>query len=358
MPRPPLYTGLLSELEQRLSSGVYPAGERLPSERELAAEFGVVHGTVHKALLALQQRHLVRARRGAGWTVLPHDQSATGSGDVLLVMRLTRANMDKPIFPALFYQLLEQHLAHQGRRLFHWHTNPIPDNLTLLRGLMEYPVSQIILHEGLWITPASRQEFWTMLRTLPRRIVVFGADNHTDRIFADRVGIDWLSGTSAAVNYLLRQGYRRLLFAGYEGVDWSDERKGGFLSELQRHHLWDMHRPPPCLPLSSPESFLNMSDSIPGQRVAKDLLAYLEKHPVDAVLCANDQIVEQVQTLAGSAKLPLLVGYDNTAWPATHQVSSVAINLRLLVDEVLRVLELPPISPPRFVTVPTMLIER
>jgi GntR family transcriptional repressor for pyruvate dehydrogenase complex len=54
----------------RIVSGQYPKGERLPSERDLAEEFGVSRPTVREAMLALEIQGIVEARHGSGVYVI------------------------------------------------------------------------------------------------------------------------------------------------------------------------------------------------------------------------------------------------------------------------------------------------
>jgi GntR family transcriptional regulator len=54
------------ELVQRIDQGKFPAGSRLPSEPDLAAELGVSRATLREALRALEGEGLVRRRRGSG----------------------------------------------------------------------------------------------------------------------------------------------------------------------------------------------------------------------------------------------------------------------------------------------------
>src|SRR5215475_10024187 len=54
------------ELAERIGQGKLAAGTRLPSEPELAAEFGVSRATLREALRALEGQGLVRRRWGSG----------------------------------------------------------------------------------------------------------------------------------------------------------------------------------------------------------------------------------------------------------------------------------------------------
>lgn len=73
-------TGKASEiaalLEQRIAAGDYPAGSKLPSERELAASFHVSRNTIRDAIALLAARKIVSTKWGAGTVVLGPDEGA------------------------------------------------------------------------------------------------------------------------------------------------------------------------------------------------------------------------------------------------------------------------------------------
>ncbi|MDP2015799.1 phosphonate metabolism transcriptional regulator PhnF [Hydrogenophaga sp.] len=60
------WTQIANEIAQAIGQGVYPPGERLPSEHSLAERFGVNRHTIRRSLAALVQRGLVRAEQGSG----------------------------------------------------------------------------------------------------------------------------------------------------------------------------------------------------------------------------------------------------------------------------------------------------
>jgi DNA-binding FadR family transcriptional regulator len=61
-----LYQQIAREISAAIADGRYAAGEKLPSERELADEFGVSRPTVRDAMIALEFQGLVEARQGSG----------------------------------------------------------------------------------------------------------------------------------------------------------------------------------------------------------------------------------------------------------------------------------------------------
>ncbi|QUQ68047.1 FadR/GntR family transcriptional regulator [Kutzneria sp. CA-103260] len=67
-----------ARLVDAISMGLLADGEQLPSEAELAGQFGVATVTVREALVALRQQELVETRRGRGggsFVITPSDGS-------------------------------------------------------------------------------------------------------------------------------------------------------------------------------------------------------------------------------------------------------------------------------------------
>jgi len=62
----PIYYQLMEQLKLRILSGLYKAGERIPSVRELAAEAAVNPNTMQKALTELEREGLIFSQRTAG----------------------------------------------------------------------------------------------------------------------------------------------------------------------------------------------------------------------------------------------------------------------------------------------------
>jgi DNA-binding GntR family transcriptional regulator len=62
----PKYLRIHRDLSQRITSGQWPAGSPLPSQQQLAAEFGVSVMTLRQALQLLADDGLVQTRHGAG----------------------------------------------------------------------------------------------------------------------------------------------------------------------------------------------------------------------------------------------------------------------------------------------------
>ena len=89
-PERQIWLQLVDVLKFRIVSGQYPAGVKLPSVRELAAEAGVNPNTMQRALAALEESGLVSAQRNTGRYVT-QDAPLAGAGRDRCVLRADAA---------------------------------------------------------------------------------------------------------------------------------------------------------------------------------------------------------------------------------------------------------------------------
>ncbi|HET7135977.1 MAG TPA: FadR/GntR family transcriptional regulator [Casimicrobiaceae bacterium] len=76
-----LYRQIADQLAHLIARGEFPAGARLPAERELAASFGVSRASVREAIISLEMSGLVEVRVGTGIFVMPQTRAVEGSKD-------------------------------------------------------------------------------------------------------------------------------------------------------------------------------------------------------------------------------------------------------------------------------------
>jgi DNA-binding FadR family transcriptional regulator len=73
-----LYRQIADQIRTLIRSGEFPAGARLPPERDLAKQLGVSRPSVREALIALEVEGLVEVRIGSGIYVQPTASAAGG----------------------------------------------------------------------------------------------------------------------------------------------------------------------------------------------------------------------------------------------------------------------------------------
>lgn len=62
----PVYVQIANELRQNINDGIYKAGDRLPTEEQLSARFGVNRHTLRRAISLLKSEGLLRVDQGRG----------------------------------------------------------------------------------------------------------------------------------------------------------------------------------------------------------------------------------------------------------------------------------------------------
>lgn len=70
----PIYQQLMDGIKQRIATGDWAPGQKLPSVRDLAVEAGVNPNTMQKALAQLEREGLLYARRTAGRFVAEQEE--------------------------------------------------------------------------------------------------------------------------------------------------------------------------------------------------------------------------------------------------------------------------------------------
>lgn len=71
----PVYRQIVEQVCRAIESGVYRAGEALPSQRSLAAEIRVNPNTIQRAFDELLRDGIVESRRGLGVFVVGREQT-------------------------------------------------------------------------------------------------------------------------------------------------------------------------------------------------------------------------------------------------------------------------------------------
>jgi GntR family transcriptional repressor for pyruvate dehydrogenase complex len=81
-----LAEAIVRELRDEILGGQYRPGERLPSERDLAARIGANRGSIREALKKLEQQRLIEIRPGGGARVTPVQEASLDILEHLLVV--------------------------------------------------------------------------------------------------------------------------------------------------------------------------------------------------------------------------------------------------------------------------------
>ena len=89
--KPRLYKNVLNKMLNLIDSGEFPAGGRLPPERELAERFNVSRPTIREAIIALEVLSRVQVKTGSGIYVLEHHSTNGNDIDNISPWELTES---------------------------------------------------------------------------------------------------------------------------------------------------------------------------------------------------------------------------------------------------------------------------
>ncbi|MEX1238623.1 MAG: GntR family transcriptional regulator [Cyclobacteriaceae bacterium] len=91
-----IFLQIADTITEKVVSGVYPPGEKIPSVRELAAGLGVNPNTIMRTYNELQTASIIENRRGIGYFVNPKAQK--------LILERKRSEFYSKVLPAFLRQ--------------------------------------------------------------------------------------------------------------------------------------------------------------------------------------------------------------------------------------------------------------
>jgi GntR family transcriptional regulator, arabinose operon transcriptional repressor len=203
------YTQLISHFRERILDGSLPAGARLPTELELAAEHKISRGTVRQAMSALVNEGLLERVRGRGTFVRPPLPIASP------VLRTTERRIGLMLAHSSGSQLdldiligVEHAAKSRGYQVSFAYSEESLEELDRdidrlragnVAGMIIFPVSDATYDESIWRLAAEQVPFVLVDRYFPNL--------DSDYVVADNLG-----GGYRATEHLLILGHRRIGF--------------------------------------------------------------------------------------------------------------------------------------------------
>jgi GntR family transcriptional regulator of arabinose operon len=238
--RIPLYIQLRTFILEQIQQHRWQSGNRLPSENELAKQFGVSRITVKNAVKTLVQEGLIYRVQGRGSFV-----AAPGTGEPTLISTES-SNNSLPLiaylmpwlrngFTANLLSGVEEEISKSGFNVLFYKTH---DSQQLEKELIHQVIQLGV--KGIIIFPVEGEHFNEELvqLTLSRFPIVL-IDREMRGIAANSVCSDHSGGAYAATKHLIEQGHRQIAFIGSSkrGTMSVEERILGYEKALSDHGL-------------------------------------------------------------------------------------------------------------------------
>lgn len=92
----PLYLQVIDKLKSDIETGVYEAGERLPSEFELSKQLGISRATLREALRILEDEGVIMRRHGVGTFICSKPLFSSGIEELFSITEMIKRGNQKP----------------------------------------------------------------------------------------------------------------------------------------------------------------------------------------------------------------------------------------------------------------------
>ena len=143
----PVYMRIRRRIEERIERGIYPTGSMIPSEKDLAEEFGTTRLTIRSAVDELVRRGQIRRVRGKGAFVaqkvpaffertVGFRESVRASGGEPSVRILARSKRYAGLYYADLFGIAEDDLLYSVRRLNCINGSPVSIETALIPCLL------------------------------------------------------------------------------------------------------------------------------------------------------------------------------------------------------------------------------
>jgi GntR family transcriptional regulator of arabinose operon len=303
---------IYEEIERRLASGHWKVGDRLPTESDLAEEFGCSMGTVSKAIARFTHSYSgVLERRTRSGTQVLKDIRESPSGETSLDLDACAM-----IFPGephdgiwAIVRGFQQAAQAAGRRAVMLTTGPeVRKETEIIGRLAEFDVKGAVVYP---IIPEPRDQVVFSQMVLSCRFPVVFADVNLPGVGCPAVMVDGFHAGYTMTRHLLDQGLRKIGFlANYAWVTSTRDRYMGFRHAMEEAGV-EVDASWVCLDPAMHPNFGNpMAEPF---RIARSYLRGCGD--VEGVVCASDYLAVACLGVAREMKIEVpsalrVVGID------------------------------------------------
>ncbi|AZN42173.1 GntR family transcriptional regulator [Paenibacillus albus] len=319
----PLYSQILGILRERIAQGEYVTGQQLPTELELAEQFGVSRITSKRALIELEREDLIYRRRGSGSFVKKRDEAKKTvevpimpSSSMIISMVLPFVSPNNSLE---HMQSVAQYLESKGYYLSIHNSNwSIERERELLISLPKRGTAGIILY------PVSTQHNLDVVHALHMNdYPIVTLDQYYNLLTMGSSVSDNAGGGYIAASKLIELGHTRIAFISTVGIQYRStvrDRFFGYSKALKDNGI----------PLDIELCFSDLpSDAEGAQPVRREfykkLVSKLQELHVTAIQAEHDMVALDClkAALDLGIKVPeelSIIGFDNSDPSAQAEV--------------------------------------
>lgn len=282
----PMYKRIYEAVKEQIRNGIYETGQRVPSEKELAAEFGVSRITSKKALQLLVEDRLIFRQPGRGSFVSGGSQEPVSH--LLFNGEEERPSQDKKVLLGFIITDFDYSFGTELIKGIDLACKEHGCFYTMRRSFGVPANEEVIIKEfldlgvdGILVLPA-QGEFYSeeILRLVINRFPLVIVDRQLKKVAATCVSTNNIAAAKLAAEYLMDLGHRHigLLSPPPIGSSSIEDRLEGF----RRAHVdrgMQMEEELSILGLTGTLSALNRSSGNPIQRDIQLIQEHLIQNP-------------------------------------------------------------------------------
>jgi len=215
-------------LKRRINLATSHTGDRLPSVRDLASEFGVSRNTISQAILNLRKQGLLATRNKVGVFLRNNDGPLIRTGDIGVVYTGRDSSYPTGIYLSVLGGVV-QAAVEAGRDVILPSRAAAGDNA----GEDWSRLTRTGKVGGLVCIATHAPPPALLAHMQKRSIPVVVTDWYDDSLKVDSIMLDNLAGAKAIVSRLLNLGHRRIAMINSVGGSSADERHAGYRQALE-----------------------------------------------------------------------------------------------------------------------------
>jgi DNA-binding LacI/PurR family transcriptional regulator len=234
----PLYMRILGDLQEQIRTGQYMPEQQLPTEVELAEQYGVSRITSKRALIELEREGLIYRKRGSGsYVKQPEDIHPKGEAGVQSTQPIISMILPYMATSELDYiKGAHDYLDSKGYYLSihnsNWKKDKEREILTKVpksgpSGIILYPISTI---SNIDVIHAVHMNDYPIVTI----------DQYFDSLPVSSVVSDNFDGGYIAAKRLIELGHERIAYVSSVGVEYRSsvrDRYMGYCKALKEHHI-------------------------------------------------------------------------------------------------------------------------
>ncbi|WP_338016891.1 GntR family transcriptional regulator [Paenibacillus antri] len=302
------------EIKRQIRDGALRPGDRVPSEKELAAQYGVSQITSKNALLGLVEEGLLVRFQGKGTFVRMSEgeaEQATASDDVRSTIALILPTMKTKVDQRLL-DGIERYCSEAGYELLVRITRESQEEeAKAIERFRERGV------DGFIIFPVENESYNdAILRLSLDRVPLVLIDRFLREIKTYSVSSANLEGTCAAVTDLIGRGHRSIVYLSPEITNSvTDERAKGFEQALVDSGL----------PIDKQLWCMLSLETIAKQQAYDEILRFLEGRPeATAVFAVNSELARYAYAALRSLRKRVPTDVELVAFDA-YELDGVSV---------------------------------